>query len=103
MAVNIRLPQYVKLLGFLACLNKSLGTAIIVTMALMSNSASRLWLFEMAYFLNPWMGSFDTCTVVRYWSKVEQSIILILGSDLDVKVMDLEKEGHSDCFFFFFF
>ena len=46
-----------------------------------------------------WMDSFDTYTVVRYWSKILQSTIPTLLSDHDVKVMDLENWGVLDWMF----
>ena len=44
------------------------------------------------------MDSFDTCTVVRYWSKFVQSAIRFQLSDLEVKVkvMDLENRCFVD-------
>ena len=51
------------------------------------------WLkfYKAQYILNPWMYSFDTCTVCRYWPKVIQGTTDTPLSDLDVKVMDLEN------------
>ena len=53
----------------------------------------RLKFFKDPYFLNPWMDPFDTCTVVRYWSKVLLNFIPTQLSDFDVKVKvkDLQK------------
>ena len=50
------------------------------------------WLkfYKAQYLLNPWMDSFDTCTKVRYWSKVFEGTTPTPLCDLDVKVMDLE-------------
>ena len=50
------------------------------------------WLkvFKDTYFLNLWLDSFDTFTVVRCWSTVLLSTWL---SELDVKVVDLENWG----------
>ena len=45
------------------------------------------------------MESFSTCTVVRYWSKVLLSIILILLNDLGVKVMEFEDSDFFDKMF----
>ena len=60
---------------FLARLNESSGRAIVVTTASARPRPRPDWMFWLKFFkdlylLNPWMDSFDTCTVVRYWSKV---------------------------------
>ena len=39
------------------------------------------------------MDSFDTCTVVRYWSKFVQSAIGFPLSDLEVKVIYFDSDG----------
>ena len=38
------------------------------------------------------MDSFDTCTVVRYLSKIVQTAISYPVSDLEIRVMDLKFE-----------
>ena len=50
-------------------------------------------LVKYPYFLNPSLDTFDTCTVVRYWSKILPSSTCTLLSDLGVNVMALEKQG----------
>ena len=49
--------------------------------------------------LTPEGVSFDKSTAVRYWSKVLQSNTPSLLSDLDVKVMDVQKSFFSDRMF----
>ena len=50
-----------------------------------------LKIFKDSYFLNPWVGSFSICTVVRYWFKNLHTFIRTLLIDLDVKTIDLKN------------
>ena len=56
------------------------------------------WMFWLKFFsfLNSWLDCSDTCTVVKFWSKVLLSITSSLFSDLDAKVLYLKNRGFSD-------